>query len=451
MNRERLAWTVSVALLAVVSFEIPGSLARRDDDYGFVRTLVDIHRRVADNYVDPVDEQRLNEGAIDGMLAQLDPYSDYYPPEKEDEFKQMLTGNLVGIGVELNQRPDGTIEVVTPLDDSPAARAGIQPGDVLLGVDGKDLPEGEKLADLILRIKGKVGSKVSLTVRHADGGPPATYTVERAEVHRTTVKGYQRRPDNAWDYLVCDDPKVGYVRLTQFTGNSYDELRAVFEQVLKDGAKGIVLDLRFNPGGELGQAEQILDMLVPKGSVLVSTRGRARPEQKTIATGENPLPKFPLIVLVDEHSASAAEIVAGSLQDNRRAMVVGTRTFGKGSVQEVIPLDDKAGELKLTVAHWYLPSGRLIHRVKDATDWGINPQVVVPMTAAQERKVLEDQAEQEKLRRPLAKVVAGPTTTATTQPAGIAADPQLQAAVNTMLGVLLFESTSPGPATRAAR
>jgi carboxyl-terminal processing protease len=438
MNREKIAWTASVVLLIVLAFQIPGTLAQRDDDYAFVRTLVDIHRRVADNYVDPVDESKLNQGAIDGMLEQLDPFSVYVPPAREEDFDHMLNGTFKGVGIRLDQHPDGTVEIVTPVDGSPAEKAGIQPGDILLAVDDHVLDK-IRLMDLIKMIGGKIGTQVKLTVRHPDGSV-VPYTLTREEVREPNVKGYQRNPDNSWDYFICDDPKIAYVQLKQFTGDSYPELRKVFEQVIAAGMKGMILDLRFNPGGQLDQAEQIINMLIPKGQTILTTKGRARPEQKRISDGQNILPNFPMIVMVNEHSASAAEIVSGSLMDNKRAVVLGERTYGKGSVQEVIPLDEQGGELKLTVAYYYLPSGRLVHKKPGATDWGVQPQIYVPMDIATQEKVLKKQEEQETFRRALPKTSTHPSSQAIAQPVE---DVQLQAAINTMLGVLVFETHPP--------
>ena len=449
MNREKLAWTVSVALLAGLAFEIPGTLAQRDDDYAFVRTLVDIHRRVADNYVDPVDEHKLDQGAIDGLLGQLDPYSNYVPPERQEDFNRLMTGNFKGVGIRLEQRAsDKAFVIVTPVDGSPAASSGIQPGDVLLAVNGQELDDELRMIDLIGKIGGPLGSTVKLTVRHPDG-PIETVTLTRAEVHQPTVKGYARRPDNTWDYAVCDDPRIGYVRLTQFTGASHDELRAAIDQLLKDGMKGLVLDLRFNPGGELEQAERIVNMLVPAGRTIVTTRGRNRPERRAVSDGREPLPAFPMVVLVNENSASAAEIVSGSLMDNGRAVVLGQRSFGKGSVQEVIPLPEQGGELKLTVAYYYLPSGRLVHRRKDATDWGVQPQIVVPMDQAAQVRLLRQQDAADVFRRPRPKVTTRPAGDAATRPS--IDDVQLRAAVDTLLGVIVFRTEPPAAATRAVR
>src|ERR1700722_16680421 len=168
MNRERMAWLVSIALLAMLAFQLPGSLAGRDDDYAFVRTLVDIHRQVSANYVDPVDEDKLREGAIEGMLGELDPFSNYIPPAHEEEFDRMLDGSFKGVGIQLNQRDDGTVEVVTPIDDSPALKAGVEAGDIIEKVNGDSL-DGLRLPDVIKKIGGPLGSEVRLTVKHVTG------------------------------------------------------------------------------------------------------------------------------------------------------------------------------------------------------------------------------------------------------------------------------------------
>ena len=450
MNREKLAWSASVALLAVVAFQVPGTLAQRDDDYAFVRTLADVHRRVADNYVDPVDEAKLKQASIEGMLEQLDPYTNYVPPEHRDAFDQMLTGNFKGVGIKFDQRPDGTFEVVTPVDGSPAAASEIEPGDTLLAVDGKPLIglTREQLPELI---RGPIDTDVTLTVRHPDGRL-AEVKLKRAEVHQPDVKGYARRPDQSWDYLIRDQPRLGYVRLSEFTGSSHDEVRAAIDQLVAQHMTGLVLDLRFNGGGELDQAERIINMLVPKGRTILTTRGRVRPEHRDVSDGQDfvtvgkseiarpTLPNFPLVVLVNDNSASASEIVSGSLMDNNRAVVVGQRTFGKGSVQDVVDLPDGGGVLKMTVAYYYLPSGRLVHRRKDAADWGVQPQVSVVMDAAAEANLVRQWDAAEIFRR------KGATTRPTTRPGDD--DPQLHAAIDTLLGILVFRTDPPATATR---
>jgi carboxyl-terminal processing protease len=441
MNREKFAWTLSVVLLAFMALQIPGSMAGRDDDYAFVRTLVDIHRQVAANYVDPVNEEKLRDGAIEGMLGELDPFSNYIPPAHEEEFDRMLDGSFKGVGIQLNQRDDGQIEVVTPIDDSPALKAGVEAGDIIEKVNGDSLA-GLRLPDVIKKISGPLGSQVQMTVKHVTG-EEVTLKMTREEVHVPSVKGYNRKADNSWDYYVCDNPKIAYVRLTQFVPDSFEEMKKALTPLVADGMKGLILDLRFNPGGRLDQAKDIVNLFIDHG-VIVSTKGRNRAEEIYRAKPDGALPPFPMIVLVNEHSASASEIVSGSLMDNKRALVIGTRTYGKGSVQEVIPLDEKGGELKLTVAYYYLPSGKCVHRLKDAKDWGVDPQIVVPMDAAAEEALLKEHYDEDIFHRPLAKattasatsVAAGPTTAPATEPS---MDVQLQRAVDTMIALVVLQ------------
>lgn len=437
MNRERLAWTVTIVLMGYLVFNLPGSLAQRDDDYAFVRTLVDIHRRVAGNYVDPVKEDDLRQGAINGMLEQLDPFTMYVPPEKQEEFDRALEGSFKGVGIQLNELDTGEIEVVTPIDGSPAFKAGVMAGDIIIKVNGEAVAN-LRVQDIVKKIAGKLGSEVKLTVRHATG-EEQELTMTREEIVIPTVKGFGRNEDNTWDYYICDDPKVAYVRLTQFTPDSAESIQSTLEMLLKDGMQGLILDVRFNPGGRLDQAVKICDLLMESGRI-VSTKGRSRPEQVIEATSGGTLPKFPMIVLVNEHSASASEIVAGCLKDNRRALVIGTRTYGKGSVQEVIPLDSSGGELKLTVAYYYLPSGRLVHKTKDATEWGVEPNIIVPVDTAQEQLMVKTRYEQELMRRPVTKASTQPTTAPTTQPT----DPQLQRAVDTLIAWVILQQNERG-------
>jgi carboxyl-terminal processing protease len=433
MKREKMAWMVSVGLVAILAFQLPGTLAQRDDDYAFVRTLIDIHRQVAANYVEPVEENKLREGAIDGMLGELDPFTIYVPPVRQEAFDQMLEGSFKGVGIQLDQRPEGgPIEVVTPIDGSPAFKAGVLPGDIISKVNGESI-EGMRLSEVVKKIGGKLGSEVTMSVKHATG-EEAELKMTREEITVPTVKGYERKPDNSWDYYISEDPKVAYVRITQFTSETTDALRLVIEKLLADGMKGLILDMRYNPGGQLDQAIKVVDMFIDHG-VIVSTKGRNRPEQIARATAAGTLPYFPIVVLVNEHSASAAEIVSGSLEDNKRALVVGERSYGKGSVQELIPLEQKSGELKLTVAYYYLPSGRLVHRKKDATDWGVKPQIPVPVTPEQEKRAFEYRMKQELAKAPMPKA----TTQAMTQPATTqVVDIQLQRAVDVMMAWLVF-------------
>jgi len=425
MNREKLVWILSLILIAMLAFQLPGSMAHRDDDYAFVKTLIDVHRQVSTNYVDPVDEEKLRNGSVNGMMGELDPYSVYIPAAKTEEFDSLLEGSFKGVGIELSQLEDGDIQVVSPIPDSPAHKAGVLAGDIILSVNGVEI-KGKKIAEVQSIIKGPLGSPVKLTVRHTDG-KEVELSMTRQEIVMPTVMGYRRDDSNAWDYWVSNDPKVAYVRISQFTGDTFTELKRAIDNILGQGMRGLILDLRFNPGGRLDQATKVVNLFVPEG-VIVVTKGLHRVEDTVRADPKASLgKKFPIIVLVNEHSASAAEIVAGSLKDNNRALVVGTRSFGKGSVQEVIPLEKDEGEVKLTVAYYYLPSGRLVHRKKGATDWGVEPQISVPMSEKVEAEVYQQQGESELFHKPKS---SKPTSRPTTQPA---IDVQLEEAITTML------------------
>ena len=433
MTRERIAWLccmVAVVTLGVqwagVSSGTPGG--NRDDDYVFVRTLVDLQRQINGNYVKPVDADRLRQAAIEGMLEELDPFTVYVPPTRQEDFDRLLEGTFKGVGVQLNQLDNGAIEVVSPIDGSPAFKAGVMAGDVLLKVNGESV-EGIRMTEAARKIAGPLGSEVTFTVRRATG-ETLDLTMTREEVVIPTVRGWGRNDDNTWDWTIRDQPRIGYLRITQFTPETADAFKSAVEQMLREGMRGLVMDLRFNPGGRLDQAIRVVDLLIEEGAIL-STKGHNRPEQTLRASAEGTLPRFPLIVLVNEHSASASEIVAGSLMDNGRAVVIGQRTYGKGSVQEVVPLEQDAGELKLTVAYYYLPSGRRVHREKDSDAWGVEPNITVAMDEPAHIALQRERYEAELFRRPTTKPSTQPTTETVL-------DPQLQRAVDTMTALLVF-------------
>jgi len=437
MTRERIAWIFCLLAAVALSVRATTATSARDEDYAFVRMIVDLQRMVGSNYVKQVDPDRLRQAAINGMLSELDPFTVYVPPNRQEDFDRMLEGTFKGVGVQLNQLDNGQIEVVTPVDGSPAFKAGVMAGDVLLKVNGESV-EGLRLPEAIKKIAGPIGTEVTFTVRHATG-EVVDLKMTRQDVVIPTVRGFNRESDGKWDWYIRDDPKIGYLRCTQFTPETFDAIKAAIDQLLASGMRGLILDLRFNPGGRLDQAIKVIDLFLDSG-VILSTRGLNRPEQTVRATPSGNLPRFPIIVVVNEHSASASEVVAGSLQDNKRAVVIGERTYGKGSVQEVVPLAQNAGELKMTVAYYYLPNGRCVHREKDATEWGVEPNIVVKMTEAEQLRLQRDRYEAEIFKRPTTK----PSTQPTTQPS---LDPQLQRAVDTMTALLVFDG---GPVTQPA-
>ena len=432
MNRERITWMASGAILAALALNVPGSLAQRDSDYKFVRTLVDVYRQVATNYVEGVDEPKLQNASINGMLATLDPYTMFVPESEKEAFNDALDGNFKGVGIRLNQNPDTLqIEVVTPIDDSPAWKAGVLPGDVLVSVDGKSVV-GQRLegdTGIISRIKGPNGSKVTLGLLRGKVKKAIDISMTRAEFLVPQVKGFERAPDNSWNYFADAKNQIGYIRLTQFTPDTGKQIADICQKLLQQGMRGLVFDLRFNPGGRLEEAEQLIDLFVKDG-IIVTVKGRNRPEQKTMAKAEGTLPDFPMAVLVNEHSASASEVMAGALKDNNRAFVVGARTYGKGSVQEVVPLDSHSGELKITVAYWYLPSGKRVQRLKDAKEWGVEPDYVVAMDDSAQERLLTAQIKSESMRIALETPATTQDSTGTTVPTTQPIDPQLDKALD---------------------
>ena len=428
MNREKITWMASGAVLTALALNVPGSLAQRDSDFKFVRTLVDIYRQVDTNYVENVDDDKLQTSAINGMLATLDPYTLYVPQDQEDAFNDALDGNFKGVGIQFNQNPDTLqIDVVTPIDDSPAWKAGVLPGDILVKVDGKSVV-GQKLESIVTNIKGPSGSRVTLGMTR--NGKPVDFTMTRSEFSVPQVRGFERNADQSWNYFADTKKKIGYVRLKQFTPDCGKQVTEICKNLLDQGMKGLIFDLRFNPGGRLEEAEELIDLFVKDG-VMVSVKGRNRPEQKIMAKDDGTLPDFPMAVLVNEHSASASEVMAGALKDDKRAVVVGARTYGKGSVQEVMPLDAHSGELKITVAYWYLPSGKRVQRLKDAKEWGVEPDYVVPMDDDAQERLAIAQIKSESMRMALMPATtrsATGTTIPTTQPL----DPQLDKALDVL-------------------
>jgi len=452
LTRERVAWLAATVMIGTLAFQLNGTLAHRDDDYAFVRTLVDIHRQVARNYVEPVDESKLRQGAIDGLLEQLDPYTNYVPPANEEDFDRRLEGTFKGIGVQLDQTETGEIRVISPIEGSPAFKAGVLAGDIILRINGDDI-KGMKIDQVQEKIKNGP-LDVRIRVRHQTGEEVDLPVMTRQEIILSTVKGYKRNPDATWSWFVNDQPKIGYLRITQFTPDTFDRSKAALEEMLARGMEAFILDLRFNPGGQLDQAEAIVDLFIESGTI-VSTRGRNRPEVVRRAEKQGTLPNFPMIVLVNEHSASASEVVAGSLQDNNRALVLGQRTYGKGSVQEVMSLDNHEGKLKMTVAYYYLPSGRLVHKKQGATDWGVEPQIKVEMDELQQRRLMQALLQSEIIGSPSTRPAmtlpgTNPATLPSTQPTG-PLDPQLDAAISTLIGHILLKSKPlPSAATQSA-
>lgn len=453
-NRLKLEILV-LALLAgtVMGAKLPG-WARSNGDYRFFDPLVDVRQRIVRYYVTEPDEQAMLEGAIDGMIDTLDdPYSTYFTARQLESFEKQTRGTFSGIGAEIEVR-DGVLTIVSPLEDSPAFNAGIMAGDIILQINHEPVPEDITATEAVERITGPEGTKVHLKIKHLSGDI-VDLSITRQRIEIQTVKGYQRDAEGHWDFMLDPQQKIGYVRMTQFSGPTYEKLVEALNDLTDRDMAGLILDLRYNPGGLLESAVQVANLFLEDGQI-VSTRGRATQPRSFDAKRSGTLAQFPMIVLVNEGSASASEIVSGALKDNQRAIVLGTRTVGKGSVQQLMPLEgDEAGGVKLTTSHYYLPSGRNIHRREEAETWGVDPNegYYVPMDVDRRIEMMKLRREGEIIRPDNGDPA---DHTMPTSPKAIREklkDDQLAAAVEAMLGRLKdgrFKPTGQSNATLLA-
>lgn len=323
-----------------------------------LRTFAEVMDRVKAAYVEPVDDKTLLENAIKGMLSNLDPHSAYLGPEDFQELQESTSGEFGGLGIEVGVE-DGFVKVVSPIDDTPASKAGIEAGDLIVKINGAPT-QGQTMQEAVDKMRGKIGEKITLTLVR-DGGNPFDVTLARATIQVKSVKAQML--ENGY----------GYIRITQFQVKTGEEVGKALAKFRKDNGKkmsGLILDLRNNPGGVLQSAVEVADHFLTKG-LIVYTKGRiANSELRFSADPADASEGVPLVVLINGGSASASEIVAGALQDQKRGILMGTDSFGKGSVQTVLPLNNDRA-LKITTALYYTPNGRSIQAQ------GINPDIVV--------------------------------------------------------------------------
>ncbi|MEQ8786762.1 MAG: S41 family peptidase [Pirellulaceae bacterium] len=332
---------------------------------------------IEDQYVEEVDRRALFESAMRGMVSDLDAHSNYISPDDLRHFDESLNQEFGGIGIEVEMgEQTKRLTVVSPLPNTPAFEAGMHAGDVIETIDGEDTL-GMPLSDTVDLMRGKPGEAVELDVRREGQPELVHFSIKRARIPIESVKGDLRRPDGTWRFYLIDDPRIGYIRLTNFGDDSVEELRSALQ--FKDHpVDALILDLRGNSGGLLTAAVEICDMFIDRGAI-VSTRGRGRTvKSKYEANAANTIvpQDMPIVVLTNGVSASASEIVAACLQDHGRAAVVGERSWGKGTVQNVIRLEGGKSALKLTTASYWRPSGKNIHRrdnAADEEDWGVRP------------------------------------------------------------------------------
>ena len=373
-RREFVFVAVTVVVMSLLT--IAGDDATRKDDlYGHYETFSRIVAKVSDNYVEEVDIEKLFYGAYSGMLQTLDPHSAFLPPEDKEDLEVETQGEFGGLGIEITLDEHGTLTVVTPLEDTPAFRAGVLAGDKIIKIDG-ETAKGITVRDAVKKLRGPRGTPVTITVYHESG------QIEDIRIVRDIIK-----PTSIKDpHFVDEKQKIAYVRLIAFRKRTAEELDAAIEELRKQGVRALVIDLRANPGGLLKTAVEVSDRFLSDG-VIVSTRGRSIPPQVFRASKAVTYPDFPIAVLISRYSASASEILAGAIQDHQRGIIVGMRSFGKGSVQTVLPIENGKSALRLTMAYYYTPSGRLIHHNPnnpDQTEWGIDPDIEVSLTPEEE-------------------------------------------------------------------
>ena len=365
IKRHRWSITLAVSLvawfLALQEVAVRRAQALSNDTYQELETFASVLAIVQKNYVEPVTTKKLIDGAISGMLASLDPHSAYLTPDLYRDLEVETRGSFGGLGIEITIK-NGALTVVAPIEDTPAYRAGLKAGDQIIKIDD-DFTKDMSLTDAVKRMRGPKGSKIKLTL-HRNGVPELfTVTLARDVIKIQSVKS-KMLPDG-----------YGYIRVTTFQENTDDGVeKAIDEFEAKDHGKvkGMVFDLRDNPGGLLNQAVKVSDDFLD-GGLIVYTQGREEnQQQKYFSHKKKDFVDYPMVVLVNGGSASASEIVAGALQDQKRAVILGTQTFGKGSVQTILPLDDHSA-LRLTTARYYTPTGRSIQAVGITPDVDVEP------------------------------------------------------------------------------
>lgn len=366
MNIKRIFSVLILLSLMLVQYSgVAADEATYEGLSNFTRVLDLIER----NYVEKVDSQKLMNNAIDGMVKTLDPYSTYLTPERFRELEIGTSGEFGGVGMEVSEEK-GALTVITPIEGSPADKAGIKPRDQIIAIEGKST-QGMVVQEAVKLLRGPMGTPVKFTIRREGVAEPKVFTLIREKIVVRSVKS--KLLDNG----------IGYVRLSQFQDHSSQELRDAIKGLEARNGKdlsGLVFDLRNNPGGLLTEAIDIVDQFIDSG-LIVSVKGRTQEQTREYyATKNGTFLAFPVVILVNDGSASASEVVAEAMQDSKRAVILGTKTFGKGSVQTIIKLDDGSG-LKLTTAKFYAPSGRSINEV------GVTPDIKVENTGDHDKQL----------------------------------------------------------------
>jgi carboxyl-terminal processing protease len=396
----------------------------KDSVYPNMKLFSEVMEKVRRDYVDGTNltYQDLVYGALKGMVNELDPHSEFLDPDQYKDLESDTEGHFGGLGIVIAMK-DNFITVVSPMEDTPGFKAGILSGDRILKVNGKST-ENMALPDVVKMLRGDPNTDVSVTLLRPSSGQVKDYTLTRAVINVDMVKDINGKKD-----FPLGENKIGYVRLVQFGEQTSDDLEVALNKLKAQGMQALIIDLRWNPGGLLDQAVEVCEKFLPRGQLIVSTEGR-NPSQDSKHRSEgrgDELHGMPIVVLVNLGSASASEIVSGCLQDLHRAIILGEKTFGKGSVQSIIPLDDGSA-LRLTTAKYYTPSHKVIHEV------GITPNIVVPTTDEEDRDIR------------LQLTPGGLESLDPKERAQVEAshDPQLERAEDLLKGIMLYTDRSNG-------
>ena len=418
-----LGWVILALLLAgnlmvgakLYSQESPDT--ERDNAYETISLFTKVVEQIREHYVDQ-DKTKYKDliyGALNGMLQSLDPHSQFMDPEMYSDMKDDTTGHFGGLGIVISIK-DAVLTIVAPMEDTPGFKAGLMSGDKFIEIDGKST-EGLSLQEAVKKLRGDPGTKVTIKILRPKNRDIKDVELVRAVINVPSVK----------DARILEDG-IGYVRIVQFNEPTANALQESLDKLSGEGMQALILDLRNNPGGLLTSAVEVSQKFLRRGDLIVFTLGRNEKQQQVFrAKGRYRFGDLPMVVLVNGGSASASEIVAGALQDHKRAMLIGEKTFGKGSVQSVLPLDDGAA-IRLTTAKYYTPSKRVIH------EKGIEPDIVVPMNPDDWRKLLikrsrPENAEPEEGEEDVSGVV----------------DIQLERAVDVLKGIMIFEAQNTTP------
>ncbi|MBI1833048.1 MAG: S41 family peptidase [Planctomycetes bacterium] len=418
MSRWNLAWLLGISAGAILGISLTysaptpqGNLQQRQQN---LKLLVDVLDEIEKKYVKELDQKKMRElveNMINGGLEKLDPHSGFISADEFKQFQQRTRGKFGGVGIRLGVDPrSGRFMVESPIAGTPAYDAGVMAGDLILKIDGKSIDEWI-LKKVVEHIQGDPNTDVTLTVLHENGKEPVDLKMTRAEIKVESVMGdtYDKINLKEWNFWVDPESKIAYVRITEFTGTTVEELTRVVDGLQKAGLQGLIIDLRTNPGGLLEAAVDAASLFLPEGKAVVSTKGRGGVVEKEykakIKGNMKPGTSYPIAVLINRNSASASEILAAALQDHARAVIIGERSYGKGSVQVLIEMEEGTTALKLTTASYWRPSGRNIHRFPDSKDedeWGVKPTkgFEVKLTDAERFEYFKWRRERDILRRP---------------------------------------------------